>query len=34
LPRTWLGKPTPANRAEAAEPGGSPAWAELNKLKF
>lgn len=34
LPRTWLGKPAPANGPAPAEPGGSPAWAELNKLKF
>lgn len=34
LPKPSAGRAKKHNRAEEAEPGGSPAWAELNKLKF
>ncbi len=34
LPKTWQGGPVPAGTPDPARPGGSSAWAELNKLKL
>jgi len=34
LPKTWQGERTPAGNPDPARLAGSPAWAELNKLKF